>query len=80
MIDWKKHIISNEEILNGKPIIKGSRLSVEFIIERLADGWTEQEILDSYPKLTNDDLKAIYSYVYQCIKDGLLFMPKGMRA
>jgi len=53
---------------------------MEFIIERFANGWTEKEILESYPRLTSDDLKAVYSYIYQCMKDGLLFMPKSIHA
>ncbi len=48
-MDWKGHIISDKNILLGKPTIKGTRISVEFILERLADGWSEEKILDSYP-------------------------------
>jgi uncharacterized protein (DUF433 family) len=50
-MDWKGHIISDKKILLGKPTIKGTRISVEFILERLADGWTEEKILESYPHL-----------------------------
>jgi len=80
MVNWQEYITSNKDILQGKPIIKNTRLSVEFIIERLANGWTEKEILENYPNLTQDSLKAIYSYVYDCMKDGLLFMPTEIRA
>jgi uncharacterized protein (DUF433 family) len=52
-MNWQDYIHANPEILNGKPIIKGTRLSVEFILERLSDGWTEQMILENYPRLTS---------------------------
>ena len=74
MLDWKEHITTDETILNGKPIIKGTRLSVEFILERLADGWTEAEILENYPNISIESLRAVYAYIYDCMKDGLLFI------
>ena len=74
MENWEKHIGSDPSILLGKPVIRGTRISVEFILERLADGWSEKQILENYPKLTKEDLRAIYTYIYQCMKDGLLFM------
>ena len=76
MVNWQEHITSDKNILQGKPIIKHTRLSVEFILERLASGWTEKEIIENFPRLTKEDIKAIYGYVYDCMKDGLLFIPK----
>ncbi len=76
MIDWKEYIESNEEILLGKPTIKGTRISVEFVLERLANGWTEKQLLENYPRLTSDSLKAVFAYTYQCMKDGLLYVAK----
>ncbi|MBL7791770.1 MAG: DUF433 domain-containing protein [Saprospiraceae bacterium] len=70
---WQDHIVSDPNILLGKPVIKGTRLSVEFILERLATGWSEQEVLENYPRLTRNDIQAIYAYAYEGLKDGLLF-------
>ncbi|NUQ22996.1 MAG: DUF433 domain-containing protein [Saprospiraceae bacterium] len=70
---WQDHIVSDPNVLLGKPVIKGTRLAVEFILERLATGWSEQEVLDNYPRLTRDDIQAIYAYAYEGLKDGLLF-------
>ena len=42
---WQNHIVSNDNVILGKPAIKGTRIAVEFIIDRLADGWTEKDIL-----------------------------------
>jgi uncharacterized protein (DUF433 family) len=50
-MDWKLHIHSDPSILLGKPVVKGTRLSVEFILGLFAEGWTEQQILESYPTL-----------------------------
>lgn len=79
MENWQDYITSDPSILLGKPIIKGTRISVEFILERLASGWSEQQILDNYPRLNSNDIKAVYSYTYECMKDGLLYL-KSKRA
>lgn len=61
-MSWQERIIINPEILVGKPVIKGTRLSVEFIIDLLAQGWSEADILRNYPGLTQEDIKACLSY------------------
>jgi len=72
-MDWRDHIEVNEEVLVGKPVIKGTRLSVEHVINLFASGWTEQQILDNYPRLTKNDLQAIFFYIQEGLKDGLMF-------
>jgi uncharacterized protein (DUF433 family) len=59
---WQQRITIDPEILVGKPVIKGTRLSVEFIVGLLAEGWSEQEILDNYPGLTSEDINACLAY------------------
>jgi len=59
MID---RIIANPKILGGKPIVQGTRLSVEFILELLASGVSEEEILEDYPHLTREDIHACLKY------------------
>lgn len=59
-MNWQDKIVSDKDVLLGKPTIKGTRLSVEFIIERLASGWTEQQLLENYPRLTSEDLQAVF--------------------
>lgn len=72
-MNWRDRIQSDKSILLGKPTIKGTRLAVDFIIERLANGWSEQQLLDNYPRLTKDDLKAVFTYIHECLQDGLLY-------
>jgi uncharacterized protein (DUF433 family) len=72
-MNWKAYIETNDQILVGKPIIKGTRLSVEHIISLLASGWTEQQILENYPRLTKESLQAVFGYIQDFLKDGLFF-------
>ena len=74
-MNWQNYIVSEKEILLGKPTIRGTRISVDHIVSLLAQGWSEQKILDNYPRLTHDNLRAVFSYLYDCIQDGLLNTP-----
>ncbi|HPO10824.1 MAG TPA: DUF433 domain-containing protein [bacterium] len=78
-MDWKDYIVADPEVLGGKPTIKGTRISVEFVVQRLAQGWTENELLENYPRLTAKHLQAIFTYLQECIEDGLLigYSPKA---
>ncbi len=59
---WQDHIEINPEILAGKPIIKGTRIAVEHIIDLLAGGWGFAEIIENYPGITMEDIRACLSY------------------
>ena len=72
-MEWRKHITSDETVLLGKPTVKGTRVSVEHIIGLLAQGWTEQQILENYPRMNQESLQAVFSYIQECLKDGLLY-------
>ncbi|MEM1326892.1 MAG: DUF433 domain-containing protein [Bacteroidota bacterium] len=77
---WKDYIDSDQKVLAGKPKIKGTRLSVEFLIGRMADGWTEEEILENYPHLTKEALQAVYLYLLEIIQDGIIYAPMTKEA
>ena len=53
-----ERIVCDENILTGKPVIRGTRLAVEFIIDLLAHGWTEADILENYPHIVPEDIRA----------------------
>ena len=74
-MNWQDHIVSDKEVLLGKPTIKGTRVSVEHIVGLLAQGWSENEILENFPRLTKESLQAVFAYIQDCINDGLLFTP-----
>jgi uncharacterized protein (DUF433 family) len=67
-MSWQERVVLDPEILMGKPVIKGTRLSVEFIIDLLAQGWSEADILRNYPGLTSEDIKACLSYASNALK------------
>ncbi len=74
-MNWQDYIVSDKEVLLGKPTIKGTRISVEHIVGLLAQGWTENEILENFPRLTKESLQAVFTYIQECMHDGLLFTP-----
>jgi uncharacterized protein (DUF433 family) len=59
---WPDRIISDPEILSGKPVIRGTNLAVEFILQLLDTGQSESTILVRYPELTREDILACLSY------------------
>ncbi|MBW1700446.1 MAG: DUF433 domain-containing protein [Deltaproteobacteria bacterium] len=67
-MDWKERIALDKKILAGKPVVKGTRLSVEFIIDLLAQEWSEQDILRNYPGLTHQDIVACLRYAGEILK------------
>jgi len=80
MTKWKDYIVTDKKVLLGKPVVKGTRLSVDFILKLYAAGWTEQQILENYPRLTKEALQAVFAYVYECMQDGLLFPLESLAA
>ena len=67
-MDWQERIIVDPKILVGKPIVKGTRLAVEFVVELLAQGWPENEILRNYPGLTHEDISACLQFATSVLK------------
>jgi len=72
-IDWRQHIHSDPEILLGKPVVKGTRLSVDFILRLFAAGWTEQQVLENYPTLAPDALRAVFAFAAECMREEALY-------
>ncbi len=67
MQDLLNRITFNQDVLSGKPLIRGLRISVEMILELLAKGSTEEEILEDYPQLESDDLRAALLYAHHMV-------------
>lgn len=68
-MDWQTRIEVNPDVLVGKPVIRGTRIAVEFIIELLGEGWTEAQVLENYPQLKHDDILAALQYTTQLLKE-----------
>jgi uncharacterized protein (DUF433 family) len=80
VMNWKDYIHSDEAILHGKPVIKGTRLSVELILSRLANGWTETMLLESYPTLPTGAVQAVYAFLLDTIKDDVFYIAPSHQA
>ena len=61
------------DVLAGKPVIRGTRLSVEFVIGLMADGWSEADILGNYPGMTHDDIIACPAYARDTLSSEKVF-------
>lgn len=70
------HITSDPAILGGKPCISGTRLSVEFILELYASGADRQDILSTYPQLTNDAINDVLNYAAASVKNEIVLIDR----
>ena len=67
--DWEDRILVDPKILAGKPVIRGTRLSVESILGLLANDWTIEKVLDEYPQLKREDIIAVLKYEAEMVKE-----------
>ncbi len=66
-------VVVDPAVLAGKPIVRGTRLSVDFIIGLLADGWSEADILENYPDLTHEDVVSCLAYARDVLRAEKVF-------
>jgi len=64
---WQDRIALDPKVLVGKPVVKGTRIAVELVVDLLAKGWTQDQILDSYPSVTADDIRACLAYASEVL-------------
>lgn len=69
---WQTHIESNPKILFGKPTIKGTRISVDLILEKLANKYSISDILDAYPNITEEAIYACLQFASDSIKNEIV--------
>lgn len=72
-MNWRDYIQSDPGILQGKPVIKGTRLAVDFILSLYATGWTQRQILESYPTLTPEALRAVFAFSAECMREEAIY-------
>ena len=75
-MDWRGKIISDKNVLAGKPTVRGTRLSVEFLLGLFANGWQEEDVLKNYPTLKKEDILAVFAFAQDGLKEGLIFESK----
>ena len=73
-MDWGDRIEINPSVLVGKPVIPGTRLAVEFIVELLANRWSEQQIIENYPGVTHEDISACLRYAADVLKSERVYL------
>jgi uncharacterized protein (DUF433 family) len=72
-MSWQGRIVMDPKVLTGKPVVRGTRLAVEFIVDLLAQGWSEAQIVNSYPGLSHEDILACLSYASELLKSERVF-------
>ncbi len=75
-MNWHNYIHSDPAILAGKPLIRNTRLSVDFLLGLLSEGWSEQRILENYPQLSHVALQAVFAFAAECIRDEAIYPVK----
>lgn len=72
-MDWRKYIRCDPNVLCGKPVITGTRISVELILEKLASGQTIEQILEDYPHLTEEAIRAAIAFAAEVLKTDVIY-------
>ena len=75
MKDWKQRISIDPNVCHGKPCLKGTRIWVSLIVDNLASGSSEEEILTAYPSLTRDDIRAALAYAAEMTRERYVDVP-----
>jgi len=76
-MNWRDRIVLDPKILVGKPVVKGTRLAVDFVIDLLAQGWTEADLVKNYPGLTREDIQACLAYASAALRDEKVYTLKS---
>ncbi len=76
-MNWQDRIIVDASVLVGKPIIKGTRISVEFVVDLLGRGWTVDQVLQEYDHLTTEDIQACLAYASDVLKSERVYLLPG---
>lgn len=73
-MEWQSRIVLDPAVLVGKPVIKGTRISVEFVVDLLARGWTVEQVLKEYDHLTLEDIQACLAYASEVLKSERVYL------
>ena len=68
-MNWRDHIHSDPAVLGGKPAIRGTRISVELVLEFLADGCSTADVLGAYPHLSEADVRAAIAFAHDMVAE-----------
>jgi uncharacterized protein (DUF433 family) len=68
-MNWREYIHSDPGVLAGKPVVRGTRLAADFLLGLFASGWTHEEVLEGYPQLSADALRAVFAFAAEAMHD-----------
>ncbi len=68
-MNWRDHIHSDPDILGGKPVIKGTRISVELVLEFFSDGSSIADVVAAYPHVTEADIRAVMAFAHDMVAE-----------
>lgn len=72
-MQWQDHISLDPAIQVGKPVVKGTRITVQLVVDLLASGWSDQQILEEYPQLNLQDIRACLAYASEVLQEEKVF-------
>lgn len=78
-MNWRDYIVCDPAVLCGKPTLKGTRLSVEFVLDLLAGGWGKAELAEDYPNLTQDRIRAVLAYAAETFREEKMYLLPNSR-
>ena len=76
---WQERIAVDESVLGGKPMVRGTRIAVELVIELLAAGWSHEQVLANYKNLTEEDIRSCLSYAGELLREEKVFNLKRLQ-
>lgn len=77
---WQERITMDPDVLAGKPVLAGTRVPVELVLDLLARGWTSERVLQNYPQLSREDVLAALAYARDCVKVERIYPASGAAA
>ena len=77
MKTWREWIVSNPSVMMGKPVIVGTRITVELILEKLAAGETVEDLLEAHPRLTREAIQAVLAFAAEALRADVVYPVEG---
>ena len=70
-----ERIVIDPEIMQGKPVIRGTRITVDLVLRKMSEGGSQDDLLDAYPHLTPDDIRAALAYAAETVSHERILFP-----
>jgi len=76
-MQWQDRIVIDPNVLVGKPVIKGTRIAVELVVDLLARGWSKEQVMQQYDHVTAEDIQACLAYASEVLKSEKVYLVPG---